>query len=145
MDIATIDQSHAQLQRQSDTTVAALRALNDKLQAAAQAGNQQAREWALDLREIALAVRDEQRQVDYLLQNVHDLVVAAAPQGFPAPYQQQPYGQPQPANPVGGFFARFAGRGAGGGGGGIGGAIARGAGMGVGIGAGESLFNDLFD
>ena len=62
MDIQTIDQNYQQLQQQSQQTVQAIAALAQKMQAAASEGDQQAREWLLDLKEITLAIRDEQRQ-----------------------------------------------------------------------------------
>ncbi|HXL61406.1 MAG TPA: hypothetical protein VN959_12195, partial [Mycobacterium sp.] len=42
-----------------------------KLSTAAAAGDQNAREWGLDLKEIALAIRDEQSTTTGLLQAIH--------------------------------------------------------------------------
>jgi flagellar biosynthesis/type III secretory pathway chaperone len=56
MDVPTIDQAYAQLQAQDQTIVQELQTLAGKLQTAAQGGNADAREWQLDLRELALAV-----------------------------------------------------------------------------------------
>jgi hypothetical protein len=57
MDVQTIDQEYQQLQTQAQGTTQEIRALADKLQNAAQGGNQDAREWLLDLKSIALAFR----------------------------------------------------------------------------------------
>ena len=118
MDVATIDRQYQQLQGQSQQTAQALQTLGGKLQAAAQGGDQQAREWLLDLRELALAFRSEQDQVSGLLQALHGFVaneaqmqqhvpMAAPPQGGwaqpsypqqPSPPQQPGYAQ-QPGYP----------------------------------------------
>lgn len=71
MDTVLIDQTYTRLQTQSQQTVQALQALGQKLQNAANAGDQQAREWLLDLRELALSFREEQAQVSDLLQALH--------------------------------------------------------------------------
>ena len=52
MDIETIDQQYQQLQTQAQGTVQEIRSFAEKLQAAAQAGNQDARGWLLDLKSI---------------------------------------------------------------------------------------------
>ena len=78
MDVQTIDQQYQQLQGQSQQTAQALQLLGGKLQAAAQNGDQQAREWLLDLKELALAFRSEQDQVSNLLQALHGFVANEA-------------------------------------------------------------------
>ncbi len=60
MDIQTIDNQYNQLQSQAQQTMMELQALARKLQGAAQAGDQNAREWFLDLKSIALAIQAEQ-------------------------------------------------------------------------------------
>ena len=97
MDVQTIDQQYSQLQGQSQQTVQALQTLGAKLQTAAQGGDQQAREWLLDLRELALAFRSEQDQVGNLLSALHGFVanqqqmqMQAPP---PSPAGQSPWGQ----------------------------------------------------
>lgn len=90
MDVETIDRKYEQLTGQSQQTIQAISALAEKLQAAAQSGDQNAREWMLDLKEIALGIRDEQGQVTELLQAIH---------GFTANQlqtQSQPLAQPEP-------------------------------------------------
>ena len=147
MDIQTIDGQYSQLQAQSQQTVQALQTLGSKLQAAAGSGDQQAREWLLDLRELALSFRSEQDQVGNLLQSLHGYVANQAqqqqqvPQTAPPPTaqwntnsypaQQQGYAQPQQAG--GGIFGNFLNSG-------FGRAIETGAGFGI----GDDLINKLF-
>ena len=146
MDIQIIDNQYRQLQSQSQQTVQELRALAMKLQAAGQAGNQDAREWFLDLKSIALAIQSEQNQVANLLQALHGFVEnqnqmqQQAPWGNqPQPMQQQmPYppqnygGYPQQQQ-GGGIFGEFMNSG-------FGRAITMGAGFGI----GDDLINKIF-
>ncbi len=146
MDVQTIDQQYQQLQGQSQQTAQALQLLGGKLQAAAQGGDQQAREWLLDLRELALAFRSEQDQVSNLLQALHGFVANEAQmqsQMAPPPQQQgwgqaaYPQSQPSYAPPqqqggsgmLGGFLNSGFGR-----------AIEMGAGFGI----GDDLINKIF-
>ena len=68
VDPSNVDREYDRLAEQSRRTADLLRALADKLSARAGQGDPQAREWGLDLREIALAVRDEEQQMKTLLQ-----------------------------------------------------------------------------
>jgi hypothetical protein len=89
-----VDQNYAQLQQQAQQTVAQIQALASKLQAAAAAGDPNAREWMLDLKEITLGVQQEQGQVSLLLQSIHSMVDNHV-QGMGQPgYQQQGFQQP---------------------------------------------------
>jgi hypothetical protein len=159
MDVATIDQQYSQLQTQAQQTVQNLTTLAGKLQEAAKGGNADAREWLLDLREIALAMQAEQNQVGALLTAVHGFVanqsqaltsVPASGAGWGAPvpgappqgYPQQP-GYPPAGQPPGGY------QGQGGGiGGMLGGFLNSGFGraieMGAGFGLGSDLINKIF-
>ena len=74
MDPETVDQNYAQLQQQAQQTAAQIQTLASKLQAAAAAGDPNAREWMLDLKEITLGVQQEQGQVSLLLQSIHSMV-----------------------------------------------------------------------
>ncbi|HET9147841.1 MAG TPA: hypothetical protein VFN77_07320 [Acetobacteraceae bacterium] len=94
MDVQTIDNQYQQLQGQAQQTVQELKDLAGKLQTAAQGGNQDAREWLLDLKSIALAIQAEQNQVANLLQALHGFVANQAQQQSSVP-QTQPWGQPQ--------------------------------------------------
>jgi ABC-type transporter Mla subunit MlaD len=106
MDVQTIDNNYQQLQSQAQQTVQEIKDLAAKLQAAKDAGNQDAREWLLDLRSIALAIQAEQNQVSNLLQALHGFVenqqnaVQTLPQSVPqtaaSPWAPAPVQQPMP-------------------------------------------------
>jgi hypothetical protein len=139
VDIQTIDQNYQQLQQQSQQTVQAITNLAQKLQTAANNGDQQAREWLLDLKEITLGFQQEQNQVTLLLQSIHQFV-ANQSQQQPPMYQQPPqYQQPMYQQPVyqqpmyGGGYGGFMGSS-------FGQAIATGAGFAI----GEDIINDIF-
>jgi hypothetical protein len=157
VDPETVDQNYAQLQQQGQQTAALIQALAGKLQAAAAAGDTNAREWMLDLKEITLGVQQEEGQVSLLLQSIHSMVdnhvqATTVPPQYqqesqyqqqPPQYQQQPgYQQPQQqpqyqqgGGGMGGMggLQRFLG-------GGFGRAIVTGAGFGI----GDDLINKIF-
>jgi len=153
MDPETVDRQYAALQQQGQQTAALIQALAAKLSTAAADGDRNAREWQLDLKEIALAVRDEESAVTSLLQSIHALVdnhvqtAAPPPQpqyqppAYPSPayeppveYAAPPRYQPQPYGAAGGgTLHRFLG-------GGFGQAIVTGAGFGI----GDDLINNIF-
>jgi ABC-type transporter Mla subunit MlaD len=144
-ELERIDSAHDDLAAQADQTVAVIRSLAGKLQAAGAAGNPAAAEWKQDLREVAVALQAEQQQVGALLQALHDFVLANANQpvsqaAFQAPPPvQQPQYQPQYEQPAPrqGLLARFLG-------GRFGSAVAQGAGMGLGFGLAEDVIDDIF-
>ena len=146
MDIETIDQNYQQLQQQSQQTVQAIQALAQKLQAAAAAGDQNAREWLLDLKGITLGFQQEQNQVTLLLQSIHNFVANQTQQQPPVyqqPQYQQPQYQQQPVYQQPVYQQQGWGGGGGFGGflhGGFGQAIATGAGFAI----GEDIINDIF-
>nr|WP_321984082.1 hypothetical protein [uncultured Lichenicoccus sp.] len=161
MDVQTIDQTYQQLQGQSQQTVQALQTLGNKLQTAAGAGDQQAREWLLDLRELALSFRSEQDQVSNLLQALHGFVASQAQfqapvqQAAPPPQQGGAWGQspsftPQPGysqqQPSYGQAGGFTGGGAPGGmiGNFLNSGFGRAIEMGAGFGIGDELINKIF-
>ena len=151
VDPETVDQNYAQLQQQAQQTAAQIKTLAGKLQAAAAAGDPNAREWLLDLKEITLGVQQEQGQVSLLLQSIHSMVNNHV-QDQPG-YQQQGYQQPQYQQPQyqqgyqqqpqyqgqyqqgrgGGMLQQFLG-------GGFGRAIMTGAGFGI----GDDIIKDIF-
>jgi hypothetical protein len=99
VDTETVDRQFSALQQQAQQTATLIQTLAGKLSTAAAAGDPNAREWALDLKEIALSIRDEQSTTTELLQAIHALVdnhVAAtepsAPSYYPptAQYAQPP-------------------------------------------------------
>jgi hypothetical protein len=120
VDPETVDPNYAQLQQQGQQTAALVQALADKLQAAAATGDTNAREWMLDLKEIALAVQQEENQVSLLLQSIHSMVNSHVEAAAQPQYQQG-------AGGMGGrgTLERFLG-------GGFGRAIVTGAGFGIG-------------
>jgi len=142
VDPETIDQNYAQLQQQAQQTAALIQNLAGKLQAAAAAGDANAREWMLDLKEITLGVQQEQGQVSLLLQSIHSMVdnhvqTMAQPQYQQPQYQQSGYqqqpGYQQPQYQQGGMLQQFLG-------GGFGRAIMTGAGFGI----GDDIINKIF-
>jgi hypothetical protein len=162
VDPQTVDQNYAQLQQQGQQTASLLQTLAGKLQAAAAAGDTNAREWMLDLKEIALGVQQEEGQVSLLLQSIHSMVdnhvqSIGQPgyqqqQGYQQPgYQQQGYQQPgyqqgyqqQPG------YQQQGGMGGMGGGGGmlqsfLGGGFGRAIVTGAGFGIGDDIINKIF-
>ncbi|HTI77405.1 MAG TPA: hypothetical protein VL634_20570 [Mycobacterium sp.] len=142
MDTETVDRQFGALQQQAQQTASLIAALADKLSTAAAAGDVNAREWGLDLKEIALAIRDEQTTTTGLLQAIHALVDnhvnAAAPLApataatYSQPPQYQP-GYPQPTQGGGGLQRFLGGR--------FGQAIVTGAGIGI----GDDIVNSIFD
>ena len=157
MDTETVDRQFSALQHQAQQTATLIQTLADKLSAAASAGDPNAREWALDLKEIALAIRDEQSTTTELLQAIHAVVdnhVAiiesaalavqpyypppaaryAQPPQYQAPYQPQYRPEYQQPAPAGGALHRFLG-------GRFGQAIVTGAGIGI----GDEIVNSIFD
>jgi hypothetical protein len=108
MDAETVDRQYAELQQKGQQTAALVQALAGKLSAAAAAGDTNAREYQLDLKEIALAIRDEESTATSLLQPIHALVdnhvqtIASAPTyeqppAYPPPYEPQYQPPYQPA------------------------------------------------
>jgi hypothetical protein len=92
-----VDSQFSALQQHAQQTASLITALAGRLSTAAAAGDQNAREWGLDLKEIALAIRDERSTTTELLQAIHALIdnhVAAAASQSQAP---QPTDYPPPA------------------------------------------------
>jgi hypothetical protein len=159
VDPETVDQNYAQLQQQAQQTAAQIQTLASKLQAAAAAGDPNAREWMLDLKEITLGVQQEQGQVSLLLQSIHSMVnnhvQTIGQPGYQqggyqqggyqqGGYQQQPQYQ-QPGYQQGGYQQGGYQQGSGGMlqqflGGGFGRAIMTGAGFGI----GDDIINKIF-
>lgn len=145
MDTQTIDNTYAQLQQQSQQTVALITALAQKLQTAANNGDPNAREWLLDLKEITIGFQSEQSQVTLLLQAIHNFVANQAQQQQqaqqappPQPVYQQPvYQQPVYQQPV--YQQGY------GGGGGLGGFLHGSFGQAIATGAGFAIGEDIID
>jgi outer membrane receptor protein involved in Fe transport len=131
MNEATVDREYERLERNSERTADLIRRLGEKLERAAAAGDANAREWGLDLREVALAVRDEEQQTKTVISAIQELVddemrQVAQQGGRYQPVAYQGYG-------YGGGFNRFLG-------GGFGQALM----MGAGFGLGEEIIDDIF-
>jgi hypothetical protein len=137
MDTATIDQAYSQLQTEFQDVAQTVQTLAQKLQRAVDAGDQNARDWLLDLKQVALDIKDEQMQVNNLLTAIHGFVAnanqAPPPQQVYAQPMQQPMQQAYPQQRRGGMFGNFLS-------GGFGQAME----MGAGIGLGEDLINSIF-
>ncbi len=146
MDIQTIDQQYQQLQGETQQVGQQLQALAGKLQTAAQGGNQDAREWLLDLREVALGIQAEQQQMTQVLQAIHAMWQNQAQQAQAMPAAMQPGYMPQ------GMMGQSAAMPMQQQGGGVMGALdgflnsgfGRAMEMGAGMGLGDDLINKLF-
>jgi hypothetical protein len=111
MDTETIDQQYNQLQTEFQDVAKSVEGFAQKLQTAAQGGDQNAKEWLLDLKQIAIDIKDEQMQVNNLLTALHQFVANAAQQEQQAQQmpQQVVYQQPQPGFGMGGGGGMFGG------------------------------------
>jgi len=142
MNLQAVEQQYNQLQQENQGVMQALQTLAGKLKMAADGGNQDAREWLLDLKELALNIQTEQQQVMTLMQAMHQAVqndVASMQQNNPAwqpGYPQTPQvGQPQgyPQQQGGGFLNSLEHSG-------FGQMLMMGAGFGI----GDDLINSIF-
>ena len=110
MDTTTIDQAYNQLQTEFQDVAQTVQGLAAKLQQAADAGDQNAREWLLDLKQVALDIKDEQMQCNNLLTAIHGFVANVNQQAPPPPPQ---YAQQQPVYQQQGYYPQQQQRGAG--------------------------------
>ena len=126
-----VDREYERLQEQARRTADLIRALNEKVGARAAQGDAMAREWSLDLREVALAVRDEEQQMKTLLNAMDELADQQANEIARRQSYERPvyYDRGYRGGYGGGFF-----------GGGFGQALA----MGAGFGLGEEIIEDIF-
>ncbi|MGE0072863.1 MAG: hypothetical protein AB7S55_07365 [Thiomonas sp.] len=143
MDIQTIDQQYQQLQAEAQQVGQQLQTLAGKLQAAAQGGNTDAREWLLDLREVALGIQAEQQQMTQVLQAIHAMWQNQAQQLQAMPAAMQPgylpaggMAQTAAAAPQGGLMGALDGF--------LNSGFGRAIEMGAGFGLGDDLINKLF-
>jgi len=136
MDVQTIDQQYNQLQQEARQVAQGIQVLAQKLKAASDNGDQDARLWLLDLRELAIKIQQEQQQVMNVMQAVHQAMQNQGQQqaGWQPGCPQTPqagYGQPQQQG--GGFLSGFLNSGFG-----------RAIEMGAGFGIGDDLINRIF-
>ncbi len=144
MDIQTIDQQYQQLQTEAQQVGTQLQTLAGKLQTAAQGGNQDAREWLLDLRELALNIQAEQQQTGQLLQAIHAMWQNQAQQMQAMPAAMQPgylpagmaAAAPMQQQQPGGLLGALDGF--------LNSGFGRAVEMGAGVGLGDDLINKLF-
>ena len=136
MYLQTVEQQYNQLQQESQQVMQSLQTLAGKLKSAADSGNQDAREWFLDLKELALNLQSEQQQVMSVMQAMHQAAqndMNTMQGGYP----QNPQGQYQPESvpqqQSGGFLSSVEHSG-------FGKAIMMGAGFGI----GDDLINSIF-
>jgi ABC-type transporter Mla subunit MlaD len=136
MDTPDVDREYDRLEQSARQTANHIKALSQKLSDAAAQGDPNAREWNLDLREVAAALRDEEQQMRALLNALDQQAEARARemayqanQANQAAYRQPVYYGGGYGGYGGGFF-----------GGGFGQALA----MGAGFGLGEEIIDDLF-
>jgi uncharacterized phage infection (PIP) family protein YhgE len=126
-----IDQEYGQLQAEFQDVAKSVQTLAEKMQAAQAAGDTNTKDWLLDLKQIALDIRDEQMQVNSLLQAIHGYVQNAATQ-MPVQQVEAPAAAPAQAG-GGGLFGGLLH-------GGFGQAMMAGAGIGL----GDNLINSIF-
>jgi hypothetical protein len=131
MDATEVDREYERLEESARKTADTIKTLSQKLAAESSRGDARAREWSLDLREIALAVKDEEQQMRTLLNALDRLADAHARDLANQSAYRQPvyYDSGYRGGYGGGFF-----------GGGFGQALA----MGAGFGLGEEIIDDLF-
>ena len=142
----TIDSEYTKLEQEVQSTTQAIQTLAQKLQAAA-GTDENAKDWLLDLKSVALQVQQDQLQMQSLMQAMHDFTISHLSDPAVAPVAQPPAGfvpqqayaaQPayaiqQPMAGGGGLLGRFMG-------GGFGHAMALGAGFGI----GDEIINSIF-
>ena len=131
MDIATVEQQYNQLQQEGQSVTQGIQGLAGKLKTAADGGSTDAREWLLDLKELALTIQQEQQQVMMLMQAMNQAVQNDMQQ-YAQPQQWQP-GYPQAQPQQGGFLNSLEHSG-------FGQALMMGAGFGI----GDDLINSIF-
>lgn len=131
MDYNTASNQLAQVQQQSQTVMQNLQALGQKLVAAAPDPTT-GREWAMDIKELALAIQHQNQNVALLLNQMADYI---------RNLEQQLATHPNPAlQPQG--WSNAIGSGSGGG---FLGNVTSGLGLGAGFAVGEDLINGLFN
>lgn len=128
MDYASAENQVMQVQQQSQTIVQGMQALAQKLRAAAP-DETTGREWAMDLREIAMSVQNQSQATAMLVNQMADYIRTLETQ-----LQTHPNPTVQPRGWVG----------APGAGGGFLGSMASGLGLGAGFAVASDVVNDIF-
>ena len=102
-----MEQQYNRLQQEGQSVIQSIQGLAGKLKTAADGGSADAREWLLDLKDLALNIQQEQQQVMMLMQAMHqavqnDMQRYAQQPGYPQTPQAPGYPQTQPQQ--GGFL-----------------------------------------
>ena len=131
-----MEQQYNRLQQEGQSVIQSIQGLAGKLKTAADGGSADAREWLLDLKDLALNIQQEQQQVMMLMQAMHqavqnDMQRYAQQPGYPQTPQAPGYPQTQPQQ--GGFLNSLEHSG-------FGQALVMGAGFGI----GDDLINAIF-
>ncbi len=131
-----MEQQYNRLQQEGQSVIQSIQGLAGKLKTAADGGSADAREWLLDLKDLALNIQQEQQQVMMLMQAMHqavqnDMQRYAQQPGYPQTPQAPGYPQTQPQQ--GGFLNSLEHSG-------FGQALMMGAGFGI----GDDLINAIF-
>ncbi|WP_312283646.1 hypothetical protein [Candidatus Igneacidithiobacillus taiwanensis] len=140
MDLQTVEQQYQQLQSEAQGVSQAIQALAAKMQQGSE-NNPDAREWLLDLKQLALNIQQEQMQVMAVMQAMHQAVqndmAMQSPMGNPPQWQpgypQTPQAGYQNQGQGGGFLNSLEHSG-------FGQALMMGAGFGI----GDDLINSIF-
>ena len=146
MDTQTIDDEFAKLQAEFADVAKTVETLAGKLQAAASAGDANAKEWLGDLKQVAQDIDDEQTQSKAVLLALHSFIAGVAqgesedkpplfaPGHEPAPEPPQPQQYVQgPGMMMGGPFGGY-----------MGGGVARSMEMGAAMSLGANLIGSIF-
>lgn len=99
MDPDTIDAEYGKLQQQTQQTAQAIQSLSGRLEAAMQSGDPNAGQWLAEVQVIAGQVRDEQVQVQALLQAMHGFTVSTLQGAAGMPVGAAQYGA-VPGQPI---------------------------------------------
>ncbi len=132
MNLDVVQQNQMQLQQEVQGVIQSVQNLAAKMKRAADSGDSNAREWLLDLREVALNIQSEQQHLNsFVMSLVQAAQNSTAQNGFGAPNQAGSnwQGTQQSGGVLGSFLNSGFGR-----------ALE----MGVGFGIGDSIINDIF-
>jgi hypothetical protein len=129
MDPQSIDQAYTELQNEFGEVAKSLKDLAQKLQKAADGGDNQARDWLFDLKTLALSIKSEQMQCQNLFSAVHGFI----------DNQHQSYSQQIPQ-----YQQQYVQAGRGGLGGFLNSSFGRAIEYGAGFGLGDDLINSIF-
>lgn len=131
MDYASAENQIMQVEQQSQAVLQKMQALAQKLRAAAP-DETTGREWAMDLRELAMSMQNQNQSIVMMVNQMAEYI-----RTLEAQLQTHPNPTTQPRG--------WAGRNAYGGGGGFWGNVTSGLGLGAGFAVASDVVNDLFN